>query len=959
MIVRVITTGKTLRVTTPRDATVGQLKAAIAAALGRGDLEDASGGVKLSLRPSIARGSGASAAGFEAAVDDFDAAEVSIADAGVKKNGLKIYAVVQAPPKAPVASAVAPAAPAGPVATGAPPRDGVPRSAPTSCCAICGRDHMTSTLLTDASTVTIRDINSDIERRGLLQFTIELASWDSAHATTRSTRRFPRQLHVCDAATCADLRERLAREIPHHFADDAPLAAWGSAELARCDILTPSARAQDVLAANPGLLLTDAYPGPALASFDTIVVRENRAAAAPPPPIAAAAVLAPAPAPVTLEAGDVGAATTKEAPPPAAPVVGAAARASAAIGGGAGAAATKSPATAEPIAVETEVAEPTAATAANTPFVRSDLLLPADVKVPDSVTSWSELKAWREREFVRIVPGQRAAVQGVRLPPSASSRFVHQDHSRRRVGFLFGSVDGDASATPGWVNVRAIYEPPQYGMRQRALLLPDEERAMVDEVSTRVGLSCVGWIFSHRYRSTAEGSLTASELLRMARYQRKWGAHFVTLKLTKERVQVPLVPGGDETAWWDFFSLDAWQASPQCVELAAQRVTAPGAAPGAAPGRDVLLAEGPEANFVYTRKSVFCQDPISQQFELTRKIYTDFLTTYTRIVEDESPAAEHGAAAACLPFGDLFPIENRRMTSGETNDVDVSQLRTHFTRVLRERFGGDDGGDGGLGGGATPPLVRRTSSQAERESFFARLNDFHCLLYIAKVGRRRSFVFVSFAVASHLVYCLPLPSPFSLARVAYAQHAKRFGLCAPSRPGDNTMLNALLHLVRSGRSDVDGPRGAAARADAELFRSKIEVALGLGYRCPICAKRGIFGRGLPSAAKLMHHVRGAHLHDDESVICPIVAVDAQVGGRLASTSSHFCVVRGRQKQVAPALLSLRSLPLVCVAPPLTHRPMRSPLALRPSSHTLSLSFGSRWKSSSGRSPGATLSTSAR
>jgi len=63
---------------------------------------------------------------------------------------------------------------------------------------------------------------------------------------------------------------------------------------------------------------------------------------------------------------------------------------------------------------------------------------------------------------------------------------------------------------------------------------------MVDSVATRLGLSCVGWIFSHRYRSTAEGTLTASELLRMARYQRRYGAHFITLRLTKERTQVPV-----------------------------------------------------------------------------------------------------------------------------------------------------------------------------------------------------------------------------------------------------------------------------------------------------------------------------------------------------------------------------------------------------------------------------------
>ena len=66
------------------------------------------------------------------------------------------------------------------------------------------------------------------------------------------------------------------------------------------------------------------------------------------------------------------------------------------------------------------------------------------------------------------------------------------------------------------------------------------------------------------------------------------------------------------------------------------------------------------------------------------------------------------------------------------------------------------------------------------------MNDFHCLLYIAK-------------------------------------HAGRFGL-GDSTARDSTMLNALLHLVRSGANgDV------AARQKVELFRSKIEVALGENF----------------------------------------------------------------------------------------------------------------------------------
>ena len=92
--------------------------------------------------------------------------------------------------------------------------------------------------------------------------------------------------------------------------------------------------------------------------------------------------------------------------------------------------------------------------------------------------------------------------------------------------------------------------------------------------------------------------------------------------------------------------------SPQCVQLASRNPP--------------ILAAGKEQNFVYALKSVVSQDPVSASFEFTRKIYTYFLTIYTRIVEDDVDVAP--------PFGNRFPVENRRMTNGEVNLVDVSQL---------------------------------------------------------------------------------------------------------------------------------------------------------------------------------------------------------------------------------------------------------------------------------------------
>jgi len=141
-----------------------------------------------------------------------------------------------------------------------------------------------------------------------------------------------------------------------------------------------------------------------------------------------------------------------------------------------------------------------------------------------------------------------------------------------------------------------------------------------------------------------------------------------------------------------------------------------------------LLAEGKDRCFVYTLKSVMSQDPVSNEIELTRKIYTDFLTSYVRIIEEaeaeeaESEAeaeaeaeAEGGSASAAggaalalattattaaapqrLAFGTMFPIENRRLSSGVVRAVDVAALRNYFSK----------------------------HNTVQGESFFDRVNDF-------------------------------------------------------------------------------------------------------------------------------------------------------------------------------------------------------------------------------------------
>nr|CAG4647889.1 EOG090X05T8 [Moina brachiata]SVE92999.1 EOG090X05T8 [Moina brachiata] len=67
----------------------------------------------------------------------------------------------------------------------------------------------------------------------------------------------------------------------------------------------------------------------------------------------------------------------------------------------------------------------------------------------------------------------------------------------QRMGLLYGRYDVHLDAPLGIkAVVAAIYEPPQESTRDTLRLLEDPKKTVVDQIATKMGLKCVGWIFT-------------------------------------------------------------------------------------------------------------------------------------------------------------------------------------------------------------------------------------------------------------------------------------------------------------------------------------------------------------------------------------------------------------------------------------------------------------------------------
>jgi len=138
-----------------------------------------------------------------------------------------------------------------------------------------------------------------------------------------------------------------------------------------------------------------------------------------------------------------------------------------------------------------------------------------------------------------------------------------------RCGLLYGTVDGGNK-----VSVEAIYEPPQEGSVKgfSADLAADAPGvAKAEQLAEQLGLRRVGFIFAANAKERGdEYTISADELVLMARLQAEGGPHFVhALVAEMETDDGPAV------------NFEAFQCSDQCVQMYKDGFFVPGENPAA------------------------------------------------------------------------------------------------------------------------------------------------------------------------------------------------------------------------------------------------------------------------------------------------------------------------------------------------------------------------------------------
>ena len=128
-------------------------------------------------------------------------------------------------------------------------------------------------------------------------------------------------------------------------------------------------------------------------------------------------------------------------------------------------------------------------------------------KVPPSVTlTHQPYRHIDHLEFANV-----AEIQGF-----VNHWFIDLHGFTQRVGWMYGYYLEDTNFDEGYrAVVEGIYEPPQ----SDGQFLPDPLLATVDEVTSRLGLERVGWVFTGPAR---DGLVTAQESVRIAELQLKY-----------------------------------------------------------------------------------------------------------------------------------------------------------------------------------------------------------------------------------------------------------------------------------------------------------------------------------------------------------------------------------------------------------------------------------------------------
>lgn len=155
----------------------------------------------------------------------------------------------------------------------------------------------------------------------------------------------------------------------------------------------------------------------------------------------------------------------------------------------------------------------------------------------------------------------------------------------QRIGLMYGRYEFHKEVPLGIkAVVCAIYEPPQDSTRDRVTLLEDKNKDIVDSVATKLGLQCVGWIFTDLVQDKATGLqknirninshfLSAEECIMAANFQNNhpnpcrlsseghFGSKFGTVVITGD-ANNQIMP-------------EAYQVSNQCMALVADNCLLP------------------------------------------------------------------------------------------------------------------------------------------------------------------------------------------------------------------------------------------------------------------------------------------------------------------------------------------------------------------------------------------------
>nr|CAG4641682.1 EOG090X05T8 [Eurycercus lamellatus] len=170
--------------------------------------------------------------------------------------------------------------------------------------------------------------------------------------------------------------------------------------------------------------------------------------------------------------------------------------------------------------------------------------------------------------------------------PNLVERFLHywRVTGRQRIGFLYGRFDVHLDVPLGIKGIAAaIYEPPQESTRHSVRLLPDPHQPLVDRLAAKLGLICIGWIFTdlvtedaskgtvRHFRNADSHFLSAQECIMAGHFQSlhpnpcplssdgHFGSKFVTICVTGT-----LIKSGDSQHQ---VHMEGYQVSNQCQAL--------------------------------------------------------------------------------------------------------------------------------------------------------------------------------------------------------------------------------------------------------------------------------------------------------------------------------------------------------------------------------------------------------